>query len=190
MIPWQTVQGFSGATAVGSIVFVAWALIANAFANNLFPVIDVYSQSPTWAIVVAIPIIALTYLLGLLFIGGGEELLVAFGLLNRSDLLNEAICRSDIPNLVISRYQVLKQEAEVLSGAALAIGLLSIGAALHAWRIDGWRRFLISVALCAIALGVGAAALAIRRHRQGASLLRALSEPSAHDSTSSTQNGA
>jgi hypothetical protein len=36
-IPWLNIQGFSGATAVGSIVFVDLALIANAFAGNLSP---------------------------------------------------------------------------------------------------------------------------------------------------------
>ncbi len=30
MVPWQSIQGFSGAAAVGSLVFVDWALITNA----------------------------------------------------------------------------------------------------------------------------------------------------------------
>ena len=78
MVPWQSIQGFSGATAVGSLVFVAWALITNAFADNLFPVINVYSQSPTWAIVTAVPLLSLAYLLGLLSIGAGEALMILF----------------------------------------------------------------------------------------------------------------
>lgn len=45
MVPWQSIQGFSGATAVGSLVFVDWALITNAFADNLFPIINLYSKS-------------------------------------------------------------------------------------------------------------------------------------------------
>ena len=172
MIPWQTVQGFSGATAVGSIAFVDWALITNAFADNLFPVIDLYSSTPTWAIVVAIPIIALTYLLGLLFIGAGEILLLRMKLLTSADLDDEGMHRSDLPALVTARYHVLRQEAEVLAGSALAIGLLAVGTTLHSWRIDGWRRFLISVTLCAIVLAIGSAALAIRRHKAAAQLLR------------------
>ena len=67
----------SGATAVGTFVFVAWALITNAFADNLFPVINVYS-SPTWAIVTAVPLLSLAYLLGLLSIGAGEALMILF----------------------------------------------------------------------------------------------------------------
>ena len=72
--------GVSGATAVGSLVFVDWALITNAFADNLFPIINLYSQSPTWAIVIAVPVLSLVYLLGLLCIGAGEALLVALRL--------------------------------------------------------------------------------------------------------------
>ena len=75
MVPWQSIQGFSGAAAVGSVVFVDWALITDAFADNLFPIINLYSQTPTWAIVVAIPVLSLAYLLGLLFIGAGEALI-------------------------------------------------------------------------------------------------------------------
>ena len=172
MIPWQTVQGFSGATAVGSIAFVDWALITNAFADNLFPIIDIYSSTPTWAIVIAIPVIALTYLLGLLFIGAGELLLLRLGMLTPADLADEGMHRQDLPPILTARLQVLRQEAEVLAGSALAIGLLAIGASLHAWRIDGWRRFLISVTLCAIFLAIGSAGLAIRRHRAAAQLLR------------------
>jgi hypothetical protein len=172
VIPWQTVQGFSGATAVGSIAFVGWALITNAFADNLFPVIDLYSSTPTWAIVVAVPIIALTYLLGLLFIGAGEILLLRLKVLTSADLDDDGLHRNDLPAVLTARFQVLRQEAEVLAGSALAIGMLAIGTTLHAWRIDGWRRFLFSVTLCAIVLAIGSAALAVRRHRAAAQLLR------------------
>ena len=48
-LPWQNIEGFSGATAVGSLVFIDLAVIADAFAGNLFPIINVYAETPTWA---------------------------------------------------------------------------------------------------------------------------------------------
>jgi pimeloyl-ACP methyl ester carboxylesterase len=65
---------------------VDWALITDAFADNLFPVINLYSQSQTWAIVTAVPVLSLVYLLGLLCIGAGEALLIALRLVSSSCL--------------------------------------------------------------------------------------------------------
>jgi len=164
MAPWQSIQGFSGATAVGSLVFIDWALITDAFADNLFPMINLYSQSPTWAIVTAIPVLSLAYLLGLLCIGAGEALLIAVKFVPKSCLDDGIFAGSERSDFVLAKYQQLRQDAEVLEGSALALLLLAIGASLHAWRIDGWSRFLLSVAICAAVVAIGCVALAVRRH--------------------------
>jgi hypothetical protein len=162
--PWQNIQSFSGASAIGAIVFVDLALVANAFADNLFPTIDLYAQTPTWAIVVAIPVLSLVYLIGVLAIGAGEALVSC---LRRG----EAVALDEDPALLarcgdalIGRYQRLQQEAELLAGSVVAFGLLAAGSALHAWRIVGWRRFLIAVAIAAVILAAGSLALAFRRY--------------------------
>jgi hypothetical protein len=172
MVPWQSIQGFSGATAVGSLVFVDWALITDAFADNLFPVINLYSQSSTWAIVIAVPVLSLVYLLGLLCIGAGEALLIALKLVPSSGLDDGNIAISELSSFVVARYQQLRQDAEILAGSALALVLLAVGASLHAWRIEGWRRSLLSVAVCATVVAVGSVALAVRRHLSAARLAR------------------
>jgi hypothetical protein len=174
MVPWQSIQGFSGATAVGSLVFVDWVLITNAFADNLFPVINLYSQSPTWAIVTAIPVLSLAYLLGLLCIGAGEALLVVFRLIPASSLDEGQMACSELSDFIAARYQQLRQDAEVLAGSALALGLLAVAASLHAWRIDGWRRFLLSVAVCATLVALGSLALSVRRYLSAARLAGAI----------------
>lgn len=173
MVPWQSIQGFSGATAVGSLVFVDWVLITDAFAENLFPMINLYSQSPTWAIVIAVPVLSLAYLLGLLCIGAGEALLIAIKLVPKSCLDDGSIAHSALPDFIVARYQQLRQDAEILEGSALALLLLTIGASLHAWRIAGWSRFLISVAVCAIVVASGCVALAVRRHLSASRLTAA-----------------
>ena len=172
MVPWQSIQGFSGATAVGSLVFVDWALITNAFADNLFPVINLYSQSPTWAIVIAVPVLSLVYLLGLLCIGAGEAILVALRLLPASCLDDGNIALLEPSGFAAARYQQLRQEAEILAGSAWALVRLAVGASRHAWRIEGWRRFLLSVAVCATVVAVGSVALAVRRHLSATRLAR------------------
>lgn len=190
MAPWQSIQGFSGAAAVGSIVFVDWALITDAFADNLFPIINLYSQSPTWAIVTAVPVLSLAYLLGLLCIGAGEVLLVAFRLIPAGALEEGKLARFEPSSFVAARYQQLRQDAEVLAGSALALGLLTIGASLHAWRIDGWRRFLVSVAVCAIFIALGSLALSVRRHLSAARLAAAHDYKTPAEESSPGQNAA
>ena len=105
MIPWQNIQGFSGAAAIGSIVFVDLVLIANAFADNLFPVIDLYSQTTTWAVVIALPALALVYLIGLLSIGAGEAALVWLRLVSRIDLAEDILGLPGLPSIIAARYQ-------------------------------------------------------------------------------------
>src|SRR5262245_46702489 len=162
--PWQNIQGFSGASAVGAIVFVDLALIANAFADNLFPTINLFAQSATWAIVVAIPLLSLVYLIGVLSIGAGE------GLLGCLHLTRQITHSEDVKMLLVSseavwgRYQQLRQDAELLAGSVVAFALLGVGSALSAWMVPGWRRFLTSVALAGVFLPAVSIALASRKY--------------------------
>ena len=171
-LPWQNIQGFSGAAAVGALVLVDFTLIADAFATNLFPAINLYAQTPTWAVIVAVPLVALVYLLGVLSIGGGDSLLAAFGHASRITLADEASFLSACSELLATRFQQLRQEAELLAGSFVVFTLLSLGSLLHAVRIPGWRRFLISVAIAAVVFAALSMALAVRRYRSAHAIAR------------------
>jgi hypothetical protein len=162
-IPWQSIQGFSGATAVGTLTLLGLLLTANAFATNLFPAIHFYSQTPTWAIVVAVPVVALSYLLGLLSNGAAEAVLVWLRLVDGKALTEDPVWVSVHGEFVAGRFQQLRQEAELLAGSAISMTLLSIGAGLSAWNVEGWRRFLTTVAL--VAIGFALSSIALSRSR-------------------------
>jgi hypothetical protein len=164
-IPWQGLQGFSGATAIGALVLVDLALVANSFADNLFPVINIYSKSPTWGIVVAIPLVSLAYLLGVLSIGAAELLLIRIRWVDANALIEDTIAASANGELAAVRFQQLQQEAELLGGGSIAFGLLGVGATLCAWRIEGWQRFLMAVAIMSVLLAVASIFLCVYRHR-------------------------
>ena len=163
-LPWQGLQGFSGATAIGALVFVDLALVANSFADNLFPVINVYSRTPTWAIVVAVPLVSLAYLLGVFSIGASELALTWVHLLDRNALVEDTIAATGGSDYAAARFQQIRQEAELLAGGAIAFALLALGAALSAWKIEGWRRFLTAVTIMAVLLAVGSILLCLYRH--------------------------
>lgn len=136
-LPSQSLPRFSGAAAIGALVLVGLALVANAFADNLFPVINLYSQTPTWAIVVAIPLASLVYLLGVLSIGASELMLIWTGFLDRNGLVEDAITASARGEFAVARFEQVRQEAELLAGGTIAFTLLAVGAALSAWRVGG-----------------------------------------------------
>ncbi len=163
-LPWQNIQGFSGATAVGALTLVGLVLIANSFASNLLPAIDFYARTATWAIVVAVPVVALTYLLGLIATGAAEALLVWRRLVDANVLIDDQIAVSGHGELISGYFQQLHQEAGLLAGGSIGLSLLGLGAALSAWAASGWWRFLASVAIAAIALAIASIALARFRH--------------------------
>jgi len=176
MLPLQNIQGFSGATAVGSLAFLGWALITNAFAENFFPVINLYAQSPTWAIVAAIPAISLAYLLGLLCIGTGEIVLVRLKLIPANSEEDRTLARWQLSNVLTTRYQQLQQDADILAGSGMALTLIVLGASLHAWRVEGWRHSLISIAICALIIAYGSVALSVRRKRLASAIAHLISD--------------
>jgi hypothetical protein len=157
---WQNIQGFSGAAAVGALTLIGFILIANAFATNLLPAIDFYSRTPTWAIVIGIPTLALTYLLGLLSIGTAEVLLLRLGLVDPDAFIEDHIAVSGRGDFVAGHFQQLRQEAQLLAGGAVGLALMAVGAVLSAWATEGWRRFLVSIAVAAIVLALASISLA------------------------------
>lgn len=164
-VPWQSIQGFSGATAVGALTLVGLALIANAFATSLFPAIDSYARlSPTWAIVVAVPLLALCYLLGLLSNGAAEAVMIRVRLIEENALIEDPVIVSSRGEFVTGRFQQLHQEGELLAGSAVALFCIAIGSALSAWPAGGWRRFLTAIAFVAIMFAVGSVFLSRSRY--------------------------
>jgi len=162
--PWHTIQGFSGATAVGALTLVGLILIANGFATNLLPAIDVYSRTATWAIVVAVPVLASSYLLGLISMGTAEALLIRCRLIDAEALIDDQVAVAARGDSIGGHFHQLRQEAELLAGGSIGLAVFAVGAALSAWLAEGWRRFLTSIALAAICLAVASISLARFRH--------------------------
>ena len=170
MVPWQGLQGFTGAVAVGGLTLTSLFLLAAVFAPNLLLAIDVVSRSTAWAIVAAIPLISLAYVVGLLTSAAAESLFVRIGRLRLADLADELRAVSKLSELVVARYQQLRQEAEVLAGSSLALCVLGLASATAAYSLEGWRRTLISIAITCAVLSVGAALLSVYRYRSASSL--------------------
>jgi hypothetical protein len=161
---WQNLQGFSGATAVGAVTLIGLILVANAFATNLLAAIDFYSRTPTWAIVVAVPTVAVSYLLGLVSMGAAEALLAWSRVIDEVALVEDHVAVSVRGDHVAGHFRELRQEAAVLAGGSVGLSVLALGAALSAWTAEGWRRLLLSAAVGAVLLALASISLARFRH--------------------------
>lgn len=175
-VPPQGLQGFTGAVAVGGLAITSLFLLAAVFAPNLLLAIDVVTRSTAWAIVAAIPLSSLAYVVGLLTTAAAESLLVRTGRLRHVSLAAELQAVSKLSEIVIARYHQQRQEADVLAGSSLAFFVLSVASANAAFSIDGWRRTLISVVVACIVLSVGCAILSVYRYRGASSLALTIRE--------------
>lgn len=175
-VPLQGLQGLTGAVAVGGLTITSLFLLAAVFAPNLLLAIDVITRSTAWAVVAAIPLSSLSYIIGLLTSAAAESLLTRTGRLRQVNLIAELQAVSRLSELVVARYQQQRQEAEVLAGSSLAFCVLSIASAIAVSSIEGWRRTLIWLAIVCLVLSVGSALLSIYRYRSASSLALA-----AHD---------
>ncbi len=92
-------------------------------------------------------------------------MLVWVRLLDAKALVEDTISVAGRGEYAAARFQQIRQEAELLAGGTIAFALLALGAALSAWRIEGWRRFLTAVAIMAVLLAGGSMLLCLYRYR-------------------------
>ena len=163
-VPWQSIQGFSGSVAVGGLVLTSLLLLAGAFATSIFAALDFLSRSAVWAIVVAIPIASLSYLVGLLTTAAGESLLRLVGWIPRVAIVEELQRIRQQDEFMIGRYLQLRQEAELLAGGCLALLLLALACLAATLAAAGWRPTLFSASATCTVLAVGCCALAVSKY--------------------------
>lgn len=168
----QGLQGFTGAVAVGGLTITSLFLLAAVFAPNLLPAIDVVTRSTAWAVVAAIPLTSLSYVLGLLTIATAESILIRGQLVGPVNLAVDLQAVASLGEFVTATYQQQRQEAEVVAGSALAFLVLSVACATAAYWEEGWRRTLISVAIACLLACIGSVLLSIGRFRGAAALAR------------------
>lgn len=162
-IPWQSIQGFSGSIAIGGLLLTALTLLAAVFANNLLVALDFVSRSPLWAIVVAVPVTALSYVVGLLTTAVSESLFVLFGWLAPRSVVHELSQIARKPEFLVARYLQIRQEAELLAGSSVALVLFALACALASYLSIGWRASLLSVCALCLLFAVGSCLISLAK---------------------------
>jgi hypothetical protein len=122
---------FAGATGVGALCILGVFLLLDGRAPALFPTLEEYAKTATWGVVAAVPVLAIAYVIGLVLITAScFAVRGSFG----PSLLDEATDTARVSSVsakdsvLAQEYIRLKQERDVLGGAALALLVLAIGA--------------------------------------------------------------
>lgn len=130
--------------------------------GHLFPSVETYAKTGTWAVVAAVPTLAFAYVLGLMTINLGQVLVHAlWGMEIAAN--DSAAFRKDTFVVASSLYRQALQEADVLAGSALALVALAAGALFEQRNLPNLKRVIWLAAILTAAAAIGSAFLAAKR---------------------------
>ncbi len=164
VFPWQTIEGFAGASGVGSLCFLGIFLFLDGRVPSLYPTVEFFAKSTTWSIVAAIPVLAIIYVIGMLAVNVGE-LVVDRIPRSQSDyeIADLVIVGKHDKAAVTQQYLKLRQEKEVLSGSFIALVLLAIGALSEISNLPFLRVVIVIAAIGSFIVALGFLWLAVSK---------------------------
>src|SRR5262245_60607364 len=128
-------------------------LFIDGRAPNLFPTVEVYSKTGTWGIVAAVPVLAISYIAGLLVISGAECAVSRFfGPTTEAefaDLARVAKIPAD-KSVAVQQFTQLRQDRAILAGSAFALVFLSLGSLSEVRNLPSLKAVVIGSALATI----------------------------------------
>jgi len=146
----DSIGTFAGATGVGALCLLGIFLLLDGRAPTLFPTFEQYASTATWGIVAAIPVLAIAYVVGLVLITAScVAVRGSFG----PTLLDEAADTARVSyvsakeSVLAQEYLRIKQERDVLGGAALALVVLAAGALSETANLSHLRSVIILAAV-------------------------------------------
>jgi hypothetical protein len=129
--PTDALGSFAGATGVGALFLLGVFLILDGRAPNLFPTVEVLAKTSTWGIVATVPILAISYLIGLFLLTGGSNVVqLIFGPATGADFADLArLSDLDLGKSVLAQeFSQLRQQSAVLAGSSFALIVVALGA--------------------------------------------------------------
>lgn len=177
MIPnQQNIESLTGLLAVGSLGMLGIFLIIDG-QTNIFVIFEEYGKSTSWGIFAAVPMLVLSYLLGLFLSQIAEILFTKIAHLNSANEEQQFISIARSGNeYVINRYSELTRQKRLLESASIAFLLLSLGTLSEVKQMYGWEIVAYGSSVGALVVAVISPLMAIRVSRKIENLISALSE--------------
>lgn len=130
-MPSDNLAAAAGPTGVGALCILSAFLFLDGRAPSLFPTVEFYAKTATWGIVAAVPVLVISYIIGLFVITGAELIIQpAFGpsfSIEAGDLARVGGVSTE-KSALVQAYVQLRQDRGILGGSSLALLLLGIGA--------------------------------------------------------------
>jgi hypothetical protein len=171
--PLDGLQDFAGATGVGAICLLGVFLVLDGWHSRLFPTVEFYAKTATWSIVAAVPILAITYVLGILLIGVADVICGLVPGLNLPTPIDLAAMGTAKEAPAVQGYLELVQQYEVLTGSGLALLVVAAGAWSERRNLYEIATVVTWTAVLTVFVAFGAFGVGLRRASQGRELARA-----------------
>jgi hypothetical protein len=156
---------FAGPSGVGALCLLAVFLFLDGRAPELFPTFELYAKTSTWSVVAAVPVVAISYVLGLSVMIASEQVIANVAKQSESERTSMARMVSAGPgkdSLAAQLYVDALRNRAVLAGGAMALALLGLGALSEVRNLPNLRAVIVVAALGAVMFSMLAAYLAVR----------------------------
>ena len=165
MIPSQhNIESLTGLMAVGSLGVL-----------GIFLIFEEYGKSTSWGLFAAVPMLILSYLLGLFLSQIAEILFTKVAQLNSVNEEHQFISIVQFGNEhIINRYSELTRQKKLLESSSIAFLLLSLGALSEVKQMQGWEIVAYGGSVGALVVAALSPLIAIRISKKIKDLISAL----------------
>jgi hypothetical protein len=151
----ESLASVAGPSGVGALCVLGIFLFVDGRSPQFYPTVEVYAKSTTWGVVAAVPLLAITYVMGLFLNSLGVHLVQALSGISSTtetiDLSRTAFLALD-KSAAMTTYVQLMQDRAVLAGSSIAFLVLAVGAISEVANLEHIRSSVIALAILAIGL--------------------------------------
>jgi uncharacterized membrane protein (DUF485 family) len=164
----------TGRLGLGAIVLLAGFLVVDGQQLGAYRIVETYGSSTAWGVVVAVPTLVLSYILGVLCVGTAEITVGRMSALGHGREVDALLSAATAGNLVQATYSDLVRRRELLEGAIVAFALLAIGCVADLPMMPGQPALVFVLAAISLVLAVLCFLFAVRAARRIDQLTNAL----------------
>ncbi|MCB0632916.1 MAG: hypothetical protein R2824_12740 [Saprospiraceae bacterium] len=151
-IPLNLINDFASITGIGALCLLGIFLIVDGKEPNLFPTIEFYAKTKTWALVAIVPVFAISYVVGLFSV----VIIEPIGNFLFSQFHSEIIESENLAMISFFDSEILKQEfirlnkeKELLYGSTLAFLLIGLGGLSETRNLPNLKKIILLGVFCA-----------------------------------------
>lgn len=134
---------FAGPTGIGALCVLAVYLVIDSQQATFFYTVETYAKTATWGVIIAAPLLVISYIAGIAVITAAELVLQnSFGpsFLVEADDLFRLSTMSVEKSPLAQVYSELRQDRSILAGSSIALFLLACAAIVDVKNLPGLRK--------------------------------------------------